>query len=292
VSLHVETVINSLNRNRVDFLPRGELFISRDFLDRCFSEDEGQYTKQLETAARCLGLSVIGIWLDTEWSDSLLSEMRYKELEQYFTVGCISGPISSLIENYGFFDAMLSIRNDPSLFSDIATNLLEDIEKRAKLAHANGFRAMAITDDIAGNKGLLFSYDYFLDTVYPVYKEISRVIKGNDLFTFFHSDGDTRKVINSLIEAGYDCLHPIDTQAGLNLYELKKEFGERVSFMGHIDTVTWSKERIKKEISRAENEFKTGGLMLGSTCGLSMETLNDKLGVLYPQTPHFSLDKK
>jgi uroporphyrinogen-III decarboxylase len=142
---------------------------------------------------------------------------------------------------------------------------------------------MAITDDIAGNKGLLFSYDYFLDTVYPVYKEISRVIKGNDLFTFFHSDGDTRKVINSLIETGYDCLHPIDTLAGLNLYEFKKEFGERVSFMGHIDTVTWSKERIKKESSRAENEFKTGGLMLGSTCGLSMETMNEKLGLLYPQ---------
>ena len=288
---HIETVINSLNRNRVDFLPRGELFISRDFLDRYFSEDEGRYTKQLETAARCLGLSVIGIWLDTEWSDSLLSEMKCKDLQEYFTVGCISGPVSSLIENYGFFEAMLSMRNDPSLFSDLATHLLEDIEKRAKLAHANGFMAIAITDDIAGNKGLLFSYDYFLETVYPVYREISRVIKGNDLFTFFHSDGDTRKVFNCLIEAGYDCFHPIDTLAGLNLYELKKEFGDRLSFMGNIDTVTWSKERVKKEINRAENEFKTGGLILGSTCGLSMDTSNDKLSVLYPRWERKGLHK-
>lgn len=283
MSLYVETVINTLNRNPVDSLPRGELFIGRDFLDRYFCEDGGEYPKQLERAAQCLDLSLIGVWLDTEWSDSLLSEMRYRGLQQYFTVGCMSGPISKLIENHGFFDAMLSIRNDASLFSNIVKNLIRDIENRAELAHTNGFSAIAITDDIAGNKGLLFSYDYFRDTVCPVYKEISTIIKANGLFAFFHSDGDTRKIINPLIEAGYDCLHPIDTLAGLNLYELKKGFGERICFMGHIDTITWSEEQINKEISRAENEFRKGGLILGSTCGLSMETASDKLGILYPR---------
>jgi uroporphyrinogen decarboxylase len=125
--------------------------------------------------------------------------MRYKDLQQYFTVGCVSGPISKLVERHGFFDAMLSIRNDASLFSDIATHLLIDIEKRARLAYANGFRAIAIADDIAWNKGLFFSYDYFVSTLCPVYKEISTILKGNDLFAFFHSDGDTRKIINPLI---------------------------------------------------------------------------------------------
>ena len=283
MSLHIETIINTLNHNSVSFLPRGELFITGDFLDHYFYEYKEQYIRQLETAAQCLGLSVIGVGLYTEWSDSLLSEMRYKELEQYFTIGCINGPISSLIENHGFSNAMLSIKNNPSLFSDIVPKLLRDIEKKAKLAHANCFRAIAITDDIAGNRGLLFSYDYFVGTICPVYKEIAEIIKKNDLFTFFHSDGDTRKVIEPLIEVGYNCIHPIDTQAGLNLYELKKEFGERVSFMGHIDTIAWSKEQINKEISLAENKFKTGGLILGSTCGISMETVSDKLSVLYPK---------
>jgi hypothetical protein len=71
VSLHVETVIHALNRNPVYSLPRGELFIARDFLDYYFCEDEGRYIKQLERAAQCLDLSLIGIWLDTEWSDPL-----------------------------------------------------------------------------------------------------------------------------------------------------------------------------------------------------------------------------
>ena len=116
-----------------------------------------------------------------------------------------------------------------------------------------------------------------------MYKEIAQIIKKNDLFTFFHSDGDTRKVIGPLIEAGYDCIHPIDAQAWLNLYELRKQFGEKVSFMGHIEMMAWSKEKMTKEISLAEEDLKTGGLILGSTCGISMDTVNDNLTTLYPQ---------
>jgi uroporphyrinogen decarboxylase len=266
----------------VDILPRGELFINRSFLDHFFSKQKGEYVKQLEAAAQWLGLSVIGVEIGAEWSQSLLTDRGYKKLEEYFTVGCINGPIAKLIENYGFFDAMLSMKADPSLFSRIATRLTRDIEEKARLAYNNGFKAIAIADDIAGNKGLLFSFTYFVDVVLPVYKEISEIIKERSLFAFFHSDGDMRKVIQPLTRAGYDCIHPVDTQAGLNLYELKKEFGESVSFMGHVDTITWSKERIHEEISLAEKYFKKGGLILGSTSGLSLKTVNDKLDILYP----------
>jgi uroporphyrinogen decarboxylase len=283
VSLHIEAVTDALNHNHVAFLPRGELFIDRSFLDHFFSKHKDEYVKQLETAAQCMGLSVMGVEINGEWSRSLLMDMSYKKLEGYFTVGCINGPVARLIENYGFFNAMLSMKENPSLLSGVATQLLREVEEKTRLAYANRFRAIAIADDIAGNKGLLFSFSYFLDVVWPIYRKIAEIIKESGLFAFFHSDGDMRKVVEPLIRAGYDCIHPVDTQAGLNLYELKKEFGESVSFMGHIDTITWTKEHIHKEISLAENEFKKGGLILGSTCGISMKTVNDKLGVLYPQ---------
>ena len=283
MSLHIEAVTDALNHNHVAFLPRGELFIDRSFLDHFFSKDKDEYVKQLETAAQYMGLSVMGVEINGERSRSLLIDMSYKKLEGYFTVGCINGPVARLIENYGFFNAMLSMKENPSLLSGVATHLLREVEEKTRLAYANRFRAIAIADDIAGNKGLLFSFSYFLDVVWPIYRKIAEIIKESGLFAFFHSDGDMRKVIEPLIRAGYDCIHPVDTQAGLNLYELKKEFGERVSFMGHIDTITWTKEHIQKEISLAENEFKKGGLILGSTCGISMKTVNDKLGVLYPQ---------
>ena len=33
--------------------------------------------------------------------------------------------------------------------------------------------------DIAGNKGLLFSFNYFADVVWPVYREIAVIIREN-----------------------------------------------------------------------------------------------------------------
>ncbi len=283
MSLHTEAVASILNHRQVDILPRGELFIGRDFLDHFFSQWKGNYIKQLEAIAESLGLSVIGVELDPEWSRSLLIDEGYKKLEEHFTVGCINGPIARFVEKYGFFDAMLSIKKNPSLFAGVAADVLRDVEEKARLARHNGFRAIAIADDIAGNKGLFFPFTYFMDVVWPVYKNIAKIIRESNLFAFFHSDGDMGKVIEPLIGAGFDCIHPVDTQAGLNLYELVKAFGENISFMGHIDTITWSKEQIRNEIGLAEKAFKKGGLILGSTSGLSMKTVDDKLDALYPR---------
>lgn len=259
------------------------MFISPGFLDHFFGHLRGQYTKQLAAAAQTFELSVVGVDLSSEKLPSRSDERNYKDLEPYYTVGCLNGPVSGLIDQLGFLKAMASTKNNPSIFSGIATDLLKETERKACLARADGFQALAITDDIAGNRGLYFSSGYFEETVWPIYREMAESIKDQGMFVFFHSDGDIRKIIELLIQAGIDCLHPVDTQAGQDLYQLKEEFGEKVCFMGHIDPITWSGERLQREITLAETEFKDGGLIMGSNCGLSMETFNEKFEMLYPQ---------
>ena len=89
----------------------------------------------------------------------------------------------------------------------------------------------------------------------PVYSRIAAIIKAAGLYAFIHSDGDMRKVIDLIAEAGYDCIHPVDAQAGVSLSELQKEFGEKISFMGHIDMLGWDETRINNEIELAAREF-------------------------------------
>jgi uroporphyrinogen decarboxylase len=279
---HVESVSKALTYQPVGIFPRGELFLGRDFLDRFFGHYRGDKIKQLEAAARLLGLSVIGIELNPGKSLSGDDQRRVQALVPYFKVGYFNGPISGLIAQEGFLKAMSSTKKKPSLLSGMATTLLNYTETVARLAKKSDLQALAIADDIAGNQGLFFPVTYFQEEVWPVYKQMVEIIKGKGLLAFFHSDGDIRKIIPLLIEAGIDCLHPVDTQAGQNLYALKRDFGERVGFMGHIDLLTWSPEQVKQEMALAEKEFQNGGLILGSNCGLSMATVNDNLGILYP----------
>ena len=169
--------------------------------------------------SQSLGLSLIGVDLSPPWSQSLLGDRQYKKLEEYFLVGCLSGPVAGLIETHGFFDAFLSMKNNRTLFPAREATLLKEVEKKTKEAQNNGFNAIAVTDDIAGNKGLLFSANDFLELVWPTYQQMAHIIKRRGLYAFFHSDGDISEIIPTLIEAGFDCLHPVDTRAGLNLFD-------------------------------------------------------------------------
>lgn len=279
---HKENVVSALRHKKPSCLPRGELFFTKTFLNVIFPESNDDYVEQLASVARLLDLSLIGIDLNEEWSRSLLRQEKYGALKEYFTVGYINGPVLCAIAQLGFKQAMISLKKDRKIFFQVASSLLEDVKDICRLAKKNDINAILLPDDIAGNIGLYFSHNDFVTTILPVYKQIANEIKRHGLFAFFHSDGDTRSIFKPLIEAGYDCIHPVDSQAGIDLYELKNTHKNMISFMGHIDIVTWEDKRIKQEIARAEESFREGGLILGSTCGLSMKTVSTKLSVLYP----------
>jgi hypothetical protein len=280
---HRENVIAALRHQSLSRLPRGEFFLGKTFLDVYFPEHQGDYVGQVASAAKLLGLSVVGVDLNEEWSQSLLREAGFRRLREYFTVGYINGPVLHAIAQLGFRQAMLCIKRDHKALIDGSSRFIDDAEEICALAKENEISAILLADDIAGNRGLLFSYNDFDVTILPFYKQLADIMKKNNLYAFFHSDGDTRIIIESLIGAGYDCIHPIDSQAGLNLSMLKERYNDRVSFMGHVDIITWDNDRITREVTKSEETFQSGGLILGSTCGLSMKTVSNKLSALYPQ---------
>jgi uroporphyrinogen decarboxylase len=52
-----------------------------------------------------------------------------------------------------------------------------------------------------------------------------------------HSDGAIRPFIPDIMDAGVDILDPIQRHCpGMDLYELKRDFGDRLSFHGAVDT--------------------------------------------------------
>jgi hypothetical protein len=278
-----EAVVKVLHHEPVDTLPRGELFIAEDFINARFPHPSGDLPARLAAVARRLGLSALGIDLNTEGSLAALLEGEYSGLADYFTIGCINGPFSRLLAQEGFIGAMLSTRKNPSLLSRIADRQLAAMEGYLESACDKGLWAIALADDIAGKNGLLFSPAYFEQAILPAYRSIAELARSHGLFAFLHSDGDMRGVVQSLADAGFSCLHPVDVQGGLNLHELKKKFSGRISFMGHLDLMAWDKARVLEEIRAAEKAFcGEGGLILGSAGGISLDVPDDAIAALYP----------
>ena len=265
------------HRSPGPILPRGELFLERDFLDHFFAGAPGGYFGQVAAASRHLGLSLVGVDLN---GDACTDQAGAAGLDRYFVVGCVNGPVSRVVARQGFLKAMTAMHR--GLPADAARLFVEQVEQAALCARTQGFQALAVADDIAGAGGPFFSPGYIADFLLPAYAQAARIAKEAGLRTFFHCDGDTRKVIGLLIQAGYDCIHPVDAQAGLDVHDLKKEFRGRVCFMGHIDVMGWGGKRVRSEIDRAEEAFRSGGLILGSSCGISMASAAGQMAALYP----------
>lgn len=279
---HIRAVAETLRFGNPGFLPRGELFITQNFLDRFFPHMKGDCLRQTGAAAAAMGLSLVGLDLNEGTCALSASRAGAEGLEDRFVTGYINGPVSRMIDTHGFANAMIGMRKRPELLSEASGDFLRHVATCVEASRDLGLSAIAIADDIAGSNGLLFSFDYFRDKVCPVYEAAASIIKERGLFTFFHSDGDMRKTIDSLIMAGYDCLHPVDTLGGLDLYSLRQEFGDRLAFMGHMDVMAWEADRIVAETDRAEREFERGGLILGSMGGISVEAKHGALRALYP----------
>jgi uroporphyrinogen decarboxylase len=72
-----------------------------------------------------------------------------------------------------------------------------------------------------------------------------------------HSCGAIHKVIDRLIAAGVECLHPLQARAvGMSAEELASEFRGRIAFMGGIDTqellVHATPEQVKDDVRRVK----------------------------------------
>jgi uroporphyrinogen decarboxylase len=93
-----------------------------------------------------------------------------------------------------------------------------------------------ISDDIAGQTSLLMSPNLWKRHLEPRLRRWCELIHGYDLRVFYHTDGAARRLLGPILDCGVDVLNPIQHACpGMDLQELKREFGSRVIFHGGVD---------------------------------------------------------
>ncbi len=92
-------------------------------------------------------------------------------------------------------------------------------------------------DDVGGQNGLLISPDTWRLHLKPRMAAFIRLCKSYGVAVRYHSCGGIRPIIPDLIEIGVDVLNPVQTMArGMEAEGLKRDFGDRLTFNGGIDT--------------------------------------------------------
>ena len=116
--------------------------------------------------------------------------------------------------------------------------------------------------DLGYRNGLLFSPRHFDEQLRPTFRRLFDYFRGEGMPVILHSCGCVRDLIPRFIEDGLTCLQPLEVKAGMDLIELKRDFGDKLAFMGGIDVRAMAAEDpaiIKEEIRTKIPVAKRGG---------------------------------
>lgn len=126
---------------------------------------------------------------------------------------------------------------------------------------------MVLWGDVAYVRDLLFAPDEWRRFFKPIVKSVVDICHKKKLPLIYHGCGNTKRIFGELIETGIDCYNPLECKAGMDVVELRKEFGHKISFCGNLDVMIWangSQEDIKKMVLTKLNAAKGGGYIVQS----------------------------
>lgn len=92
-------------------------------------------------------------------------------------------------------------------------------------------------NDFGSQLDLLLSPALFDEFVLPWFRRFTEQGHARGYQVILHSCGSIYRVIGRLVEAGVNCLHPLQAKArNMDADRLAREFGGKIAFMGGVDT--------------------------------------------------------
>jgi uroporphyrinogen decarboxylase len=145
-------------------------------------------------------------------------------------------------------------------------------------------------DDVAGQRSMMMSPQSWRRLVRPHLERVFETGKKFRLPIAYHCCGALRPIIPDLIEMGLTVLNPIQANCpGMEVGELKREFGRHLTFMGGVDTQWLLPRGSVKEVRRATARLLEtmtadgGGYILAASHTISPETPLDNVFALYEE---------
>jgi len=173
----------------------------------------------------------------------------------------------------GMSNLMIQMHEDPGFVHRIAEmTTIFNLQMLELLAEA-GLDVLVIEDDIANTKTTLISPKHFCEFVNPYNRRLVDRAHELGLKVVRHSDGNLWKLLDTLLESGYDGLNPLEPQAGMTLERVKAYCGDRLCLLGNIDCAELlphgTPEQVDAAVRQAiEDGGEGGGLIICSSNSL------------------------
>jgi len=90
-------------------------------------------------------------------------------------------------------------------------------------------------EDMGFKQRPFISLGMYREIIQPGHRAVIDYVKQRGLPVVMHSCGYVAPLVPGMLESGIDCLQVIEVKAGMDLLQLYRDFGDRLSFIGGMD---------------------------------------------------------
>jgi len=139
-------------------------------------------------------------------------------------------------------------------------------------AGAGWLDGFVIWGDVAYKKCTFMSPAYWREFFKPWVARMTDAAHAAGLPVIYHGCGNVKAILPDYIELGIDAYNPLEAKAGMDVIELRREYGHRIGFCGNSDIRVWEagdRDTIRREVLRKLAAAHGGGMIFQSDHSVS-----------------------
>ena len=187
-----------------------------------------------------------------------------KQADSFTTIGVGWGLWETYWGIRGFENALMDCVAEPDFFGELLDHLTDLYLDQLALCKDISADAFMFGDDWGDQRGVMIGPERWCEFLKPRYARIYDAAHAQGKIAISHCCGSVADIMSDVIEIGLDVLESVQPEAnGMSPYELKKAWGDKITFWGGLgsqSTIAFSSpEEIKAEVERLQSEMGAGG---------------------------------
>lgn len=169
----------------------------------------------------------------------------------------------SIPDGNGMMEFVEKLFDKPQEMKDNAKMRVDKMADYARRIKSWGtVEALCLCADYCFNKGPFLSPEMFGEFVAPYLKELVGRLRELGFYVVKHTDGNIMPILQPLVDSNPHALHSIDPQGGVDIAEVKRLVGDKVSLIGNVNCAllqTGTDEQVKESVRYALKHGMPGG---------------------------------
>ena len=197
-------------------------------------------------------------------------------------LGGVGGPLTTAWNLMGYEAICFALYEDPALIEELCHIAVDFGKEAARRSVEAGCVGIWVSEDLGDSMRGFFRLSHFRKHFLPYLNELVDSIDALGVPVLLHSCGHITDYLPDLTQTKIAAIHPLQRTAGMDLRQVKEQYGSRFCLIGNIDssrTLPYgSPEDVAAEVRQAiEIAAPGGGYILASDHslhdGISIENI-------------------